>query len=138
MHWIANAPGQILKGYGPLGIAVWSWPVRNDTVAAGYYHWGQCPPGDYRLGTPMPLDPPETPFGRWYVPLLDVNKLWVRYERDGIGIHGGGSGLPTPFAPRQGWVITEGCFRLQNEDLASFVHYMAPGELFTCFQGVAT
>jgi len=32
-------------------------------------------------------------------------------------IHGGGSGLRDPWAPRQGWVPTMGCTRGQNEDV---------------------
>jgi len=32
-------------------------------------------------------------------------------------IHGGGSGLKDPFAPRQGWNPTLGCTRAQNEDI---------------------
>jgi RHS repeat-associated protein len=35
----------------------------------------------------------------------------------GRAIHGGGSGLSDPFAPRQGWVPTFGCTRGQNEDI---------------------
>ena len=34
----------------------------------------------------------------------------------GRDIHGGGSGLTDPFAPRQGWVPTHGCLRMQNVD----------------------
>jgi len=34
----------------------------------------------------------------------------------GRDIHGGGSGLTNPFAPRQGWVPTYGCLRMQNEE----------------------
>lgn len=34
----------------------------------------------------------------------------------GRDIHGGGSGLQNPFAPRQGWVPTYGCLRMQNKD----------------------
>ena len=34
----------------------------------------------------------------------------------GRDIHGGGSGLSDPFAPRQGWLATLGCLRMQNED----------------------
>jgi hypothetical protein len=32
-------------------------------------------------------------------------------------IHGGGSSLPDPYAPRQGWRPTYGCIRMQNEDI---------------------
>jgi hypothetical protein len=35
----------------------------------------------------------------------------------GRDIHGGGSSLPDPFAPRQGWLPTYGCTRGQNEDV---------------------
>jgi RHS repeat-associated protein len=35
----------------------------------------------------------------------------------GRHIHGGGAGLPDPYAPRQGWVPTRGCTRGQNEDV---------------------
>lgn len=34
----------------------------------------------------------------------------------GRDIHGGGSGLPDPYANRQGWVPTYGCLRMQNVD----------------------
>jgi len=35
----------------------------------------------------------------------------------GRDIHGGGTGLTDPYAPRQGWVPTYGCTRGQNEDV---------------------
>jgi RHS repeat-associated protein len=35
----------------------------------------------------------------------------------GRDIHGGGTVLPDPYAPRQGWVRTRGCTRGQNEDV---------------------
>ena len=35
----------------------------------------------------------------------------------GRWLHGGGTGLPDPEAPRQGWMPTLGCTRLQNEDI---------------------
>lgn len=34
----------------------------------------------------------------------------------GRDIHGGGSGLPDPFAMYQGWEGTYGCLRMQNAD----------------------
>jgi hypothetical protein len=43
-------------------------------------------------------------------------------------IHGGGSGLPDPMAPRQGWVPTYGCARGQNEDVINL------GQAITAFQ----
>jgi RHS repeat-associated protein len=35
----------------------------------------------------------------------------------GRDIHGGGSGLPNPYAASQGWVPTRGCTRGQNEEV---------------------
>ena len=31
-------------------------------------------------------------------------------------VHGGGSGLPDPYADYQGWIPTYGCLRMQNAD----------------------
>jgi hypothetical protein len=46
----------------------------------------------------------------------------------GREIHGGGSGLPDPFADRQGWKATMGCTRGQNEDVIKL------GQAITDFQ----
>jgi core protein len=47
------------------------------------------------------------PYGTFYITTGDCR------ARD---IHGGGSGLPDPYAPHQGWVPTLGCLRMQNAD----------------------
>jgi RHS repeat-associated protein len=39
----------------------------------------------------------------------------------GRWLHGGGTGLSNPLAPRQGWKPTLGCTRLQNEDIQDLV-----------------
>lgn len=111
---------------------------RNNAVNAGFGHWGSCPPGTYKLGAPQRLTPPEVPFGSWFIPLLDVHGLWKKDGRDGIGIHGGGSGLRDPFAPRQGWVITEGCFRAQNEDLDRLAALIQNGDEMTVEQSMGS
>lgn len=138
IHWVFNAPARHLKGFDHDGKLVFECEARNDTVSEGYGHYGHCPPGTYGLGAPMRLDPPEVPYGGWYVPVNDIHGLWERYGREGIGVHGGGSGLPEPFAERQGWQITEGCVRLQNEDLARFVTLVTPSDIFSVFWGPAT
>ena len=89
------------------------WSMRNRAVEPGTGHWGECPYGVYTLGTPRPEDSP--PFGYWFIPVFNVP------GRQGIGIHGGGSGLPDPMADQQGWMVTHGCFRMQNADLAQLV-----------------
>jgi hypothetical protein len=45
------------------------------------------------------------------------------YRREGIGLHGGGSGLPNPMASHQSppFVVTHGCLRLVNFDLEAVV-----------------
>jgi len=138
-HIIFSGPNQTLKVYDMRSHdLVWSCVARNDTVASGFGHYGACPPGDYQLGAPQPLSPPEVPYGFFYTPLLDVNGLWAAWGRAGIGVHGGGSGLPDPFADQQGWMMTEGCIRLQNDDNAHFIRICAAGDLFSVFQGAAT
>ena len=39
----------------------------------------------------------------------------------GRWLHGGGTGLPDPLAPYQGWMPTHGCTRLQNKDIQELV-----------------
>lgn len=48
------------------------------------------------------------PYGTAKLRTTDSRSRWV---------HGGGSGLPNPYAPKQGWKPTEGCTRAQNEDI---------------------
>ncbi len=96
--------------------------ARNKTTADGqFYHDGNCPPGEYVLGPPSPRG--SVPFGPWFIPILDYpgHSTMVHYGRSGIGIHGGGSGLAAPFATRQGWQITHGCWRVQNLELGALV-----------------
>lgn len=81
-----------------------------------YGHYGPCPPGDYYAGEPQILDPPEVPYGFAFTPLLDPNGLEAAHGRAGIGLHGGGSASPNPFAPDQGLYSTEGCIRFYNSD----------------------
>lgn len=97
--------------------------VNDQYVTAGedvYGHLCKCPPGEYGLGRPEHLIPPQLPYGYFFTPLIDINGIEAAHGRDGIGIHGGGSDLPNPFSPRQGWEYTFGCLRLQNEDNEQF------------------
>ena len=52
----------------------------------------------------------------------------VRDDARGREIHGGGTGLPDPFADTQGWKPTMGCTRGQNEDVIKL------GAAITAFQ----
>ncbi len=102
------------------GRLLFSCPARNDTVRLGFWHWGACPRGTYRLAAPIAMGF-SVPFGQWFIRLLDTPGLMAKFKRSGIGIHGGGSGLVAPGAPRQGWAKTHGCIRLQNVDLEEIV-----------------
>jgi hypothetical protein len=103
------------KGAGG-GVLLFACPARNDTVRLGFFRWGACPRGTYRLAEPVAMGF-SVPFGPWFIRLLDTPGLMAKFKRSGIGIHGGGSGLASPGSPRQGWAKTHGCVRLQNADL---------------------
>lgn len=107
-RWVIPA-----RGYGANGPG-W-WMVGGDT-----------PPGRYRLGdiTAIPADDRQaSAFGPYFIDLIELEGQESRFGRAGIGIHGGGSGLPEAWAARrQGWKVTHGCVRVQNEDLMRVVN----------------
>ena len=84
----------------------------RDDFWAGVNDEGQpresLPNGNYIVSAEEPGGRDNGPaYGTFYIETHDGR------ERD---IHGGGSGVPDPFAPRQGWTPTLGCLRMQNED----------------------
>lgn len=120
LHVILDRTARTGRVFDHVGTLLLACEARNRTVNDGApvnQRWAPCPPGVFRLGAPIPKN--TAPFGAWFLPLED----WDAYHtirgngRVGIGIHGGGSGLPDPFAAHQGWVVTHGCWRLQNDDL---------------------
>lgn len=129
MHCLASRSRSDLKVYQDDGTLIFECETRNATVNVGEGHDGQCPLGEYQLGSPETIEPPEIPFGFDFTPILDINGLWNFHHRAGLGLHGGGSGLPDPFAPKQGWQITEGCWRLQNCDNQVFVTMIRHAQL---------
>ena len=86
-----------------------------DDFFAGENDEGQprasLPDGNYTVSAEEPgqsaADANGPAYGTFYIRTGDPR---------GRDIHGGGSGLPDPFAPRQGWVPTHGCLRMQNID----------------------
>jgi hypothetical protein len=107
--------------------------VGDQYVTAGEDLYGahcKCPPGKYLIGTPMACatrdsdgtvtvhNDDDPAYGCWFTPLDDTepDEAFAKHGRAGIGIHGGGSDLPAPFALQQGWEYTLGCLRLQNVD----------------------
>lgn len=87
-----------------------SWECRSDFFP-GMNDAGQeresLPVGTYTCFAEEPPCDNGPGYGTFYIETGD------RRERD---IHGGGSNLPQPYAPRQGWLPTYGCLRMQNED----------------------
>ena len=84
----------------------------HDDFVHGYNEEGQphesLPNGEYVVSAEDPGGTDNGPaYGTFYIRTGDPR---------GRDIHGGGSGLDDPFAPRQGWIPTYGCLRMQNED----------------------
>lgn len=109
----------VLYAYEDDNSFIKSWECRHDFfqewTADGVPMHETLPDGNYDCYIDLPNDEPGAPaarnngraFGTFYVSTGDPR------ER---AIHGGGSNLDDPFAPRQGWLGTHGCLRMQNED----------------------
>lgn len=125
-----------LKAFSAItGVLLLDVAASNDAIAGDVFtHNGRCPAGEYELGAPQAIAPPIASEGAWQIPLIDVNGLWVAAGRGAIMIHGGGSASPEPLAPRQGFYPTEGCVRLQNEDLAHLVPLLTGSDRCTVIQ----
>ena len=117
LHAVFNDDSDLFKIFNKSGTLILKCEMQNRAVAGdGFGRYARCPRGEFVLGSPRRTR--SAPFGYWFTPVLDYddNHKMRDFKRDGIGIHGGGSGLPDPFAPRQGWRKTHGCLRVQNED----------------------
>lgn len=88
---------------------------------------GDTPPGLYRAGVVIWTQRSEPQkvwraYGHVFVDLEEQEAQEISRGRAGVGVHGGGSVLGNPLADRQGWAVTHGCVRLQNEDARRFGH----------------
>ena len=81
------------EGYSPEGLPRETLPIGHYTVWAEDYETA-CNNGEA--------------YGTGYIHTGDYR---------GRDIHGGGSSCEDPYAPRQGWFVTYGCLRMQNEDI---------------------
>ncbi len=116
-----HADNESLKCYYGNGVLQWCVKARGVGSHRDFRVNGNTPPGLYELDRPQSISPRDEKafaLGAWFVPLkVFVSHDSVRYGRKDIGIHGGGSDLPQPLAPHQGWEATHGCIRVQNVDL---------------------
>ena len=89
---------------------VTGYECRSDffpTSNGGTEKHERLPDGFYTVTAELPPVDNGPGYGTFYIETGDPR------ERD---IHGGGSNLDDPYAPRQGWLPTYGCLRMQNED----------------------
>ena len=120
-----NGSANLLKYFHANGMMQWSIPARGVGSSADFGRNGNTPPGIYELLNPVEIhahDSKAKALGPLFVPLEPFVVPYVNhFNRDNLGIHGGGSDLPNPLATKQGWETTLGCIRLQNGDLRNFV-----------------
>jgi hypothetical protein len=84
------------------------------------------PPGLYKLGTLYTTQSSEPAhvwraFGKYFLDMEGQEQNEEKYGRAGCGLHGGGSGSPSPLAPDQGLYRTWGCVRVLNRDLENII-----------------
>jgi hypothetical protein len=114
-HVVFNDDTNQLKLFDADGALLFQCEARNRAMNSTFGRWGRCPRGVFTLGKPRFLNPPQKAFGEVFIPVY--GKAMQLFGRRGIGIHGGGTGLPDPFADEQGWQRTHGCIRCQNRQL---------------------
>jgi hypothetical protein len=118
LHLVFNDDTNHLGAWNAAKVQTFACEARNRAVGGdGFGHLGRCPRGEFQLGRPKQKG--TVPFGPFFIPVYDTSSRgkMAEFHRAGIGIHGGGSGLPDPFAPHQGWQVTHGCIRTQNADV---------------------
>ena len=120
-HLVFNASQHNLKCYRRDGTLEWHMEAHGEgTGGDSSLPNGNTPPGLYLVGR-IEQTAGDDRYGPYAIK-LDPVELDKGGTRDGIYIHGGGSGLKKPLAPRQGWRNTHGCIRVQNDQLGTIVN----------------
>jgi len=123
LHLLFNAAFRQLRCHGGAGDFHWSIQARGEGEFSDQKRkHGNTPFGRYWCGTPEAIPKSHAKslsFGPWFIALEPEEG--VAPNRTELGIHGGGSDLPSPLADLQGWETTYGCIRVQNADLAHVV-----------------
>lgn len=130
LHLMIDADHKTLKVYSGIGTLFATYEAHCYGTNGPGWHvtGGDTPPGDYRIRSVESIpstDFQRDAFGPYFMALDDISGNETNAGRAGVGIHGGGTGLPGAYtAKRQGWEVTHGCVRLQNEDLRALVKYV--------------
>jgi hypothetical protein len=105
-----NATEQKLKYFLSSGMLQWAVEARGKGSVDGFGTNGDTPPGLYQLLQPLWLSEKEREargLGRWFIPMQPaISNSYVENMRSNLGIHGGGTDLPSPLSNRQGWETT--------------------------------
>jgi len=121
-HLVINAAAKTMKAYSfSDGKLLWEIPALAEGQDPRWWvKRGDTPPSVYYLGTfydDKATGEMTTPYGWGFFDFVDCEGREDGNGREGVGMHGGGSGLPDPFAPRQELWATHGCVRIHNEDV---------------------
>lgn len=117
VHLVVSRNAESLKAFNHQGAELFHCQARAVGQHPDWHRTGgDTPPGVYYVGVLYDTHG-ETPYGNYCLDLVDLTGNEDNNGRAGISLHGGGSGLPDPFAGHQGWVNTHGCVRVQNADL---------------------
>jgi hypothetical protein len=120
-HLIVNAETKTATMYNSLGNKLWTKPcLATGQDPRWWVRGGDTPPGVYYLGefhNDLENGTMEAPFGWSFFDMVDLEGREDGNGRSGVGLHGGGSPSPNPFAEDQGLYPTHGCVRMLNKDL---------------------
>ncbi|NDD59431.1 MAG: hypothetical protein EBZ47_09370 [Chlamydiae bacterium] len=122
------------------GYAVLTQGTKKTKILYGDMSWmhknGDTPEGTYKVigyaggNSEEPAFPEKSnksSYGTGFIWLTPVDGDAKELQENGsrnvneIGIHGGGSLLAAPFYDKQGWLNTQGCFRMQNGDVNQLI-----------------